>query len=147
EDRVETMLFPRVAAIAETAWSPGAARGWDGFADRVPAMLGRYKALGVKADDAAVAVQAKLSPAADSKGEVALLTQFGLGEIRYTTDGSAPKATSALYAAPLALPLPTRLKAAAFKDGKAISPVTQQVIDALTIRHKTGQQLDLCTNK
>jgi hexosaminidase len=146
EDRVETMLFPRVAAIAETAWSPQSARGWDGFANRVPAMLDRYKALGVKADDAAVAVRIAASPASAGQGQATLSTQFGLGEIRYTTDGSAPTMASMLYTAPLALPLPTHLKAAAFKDGAAISPVTAQVIDALTIRHRTSQQLNLCTN-
>ncbi len=146
EDRVETMLFPRVAAIAETAWSPQSARGWGGFTDRLPAMLDRYKALGVKADDAAVAVRIAASPGDAGQTQVALTTQFGLGEIRYTTSGSTPTAASSLYTAPLTLQLPARVKAAAFKDGAAISPVAEQVIDALSIRHKTSQQLNLCTN-
>ena len=146
EDRVETMLFPRVAAIAETAWSPQSARGWDGFSGRLPAMLDRYKALGVNADDAAVAVRIEAAPGTAGHAQARLATQFGLGEIRYTTDGSAPTAGSTLYAAPIAVPLPTKLKAAAFVNGEAISPVSEQLIDALTVRHKVSQQLSLCTN-
>lgn len=45
-DRVEFMAFPRAAAIAEVAWSP--VKDWDGFSARLPALLDRYKALGVR---------------------------------------------------------------------------------------------------
>ncbi len=62
EDRVETMVFPRLAAVAETDWSPRSAHSWGGFTERLPAMLARYRALGVKADDAAVAVSVDASP-------------------------------------------------------------------------------------
>jgi hexosaminidase len=43
---VEFMAFPRLAAIAEVAWSP-AARDWDGFRRRVGAQAPRWTALGV----------------------------------------------------------------------------------------------------
>jgi len=46
-DRVEYMTFPRAAAVAETAWSPAANKSWPAFAERLPAQLERYKALGV----------------------------------------------------------------------------------------------------
>ena len=40
-------------------------------------------------------------------------------EIRYTTDGSEPTATSTLYSAPVTLPATTTVKAKAFKNGTA----------------------------
>ena len=147
EDRVETMVFPRLAAIAETGWSPLATHDWDGFTDRLPAMLARYRALGVKADDAALAVRIDASPAASAQARVALSTQFGVGEIRYTTNGAEPTATSALYSEPLTLPLPTRMKAAAFRNGAALSAVSEQALDALSVRHRVSQQLSLCVGK
>jgi hexosaminidase len=148
EDRVWTMLFPRLAAVAETDWSPPSAHSWDGFADRLPAMLARYRALGVKADDAAVAVSMDASPDdATGKAKVRLFTQFGLGDIRYTTDGGAPTAASRLYTTPLSLPMETTIHTAAFKDGAAISPVSSYKIDGSTARVLTSQQLKLCTDK
>ena len=37
--RLGFMTFPRLAAIAEDAWTPTAAKSWDGFQSRVPAFL------------------------------------------------------------------------------------------------------------
>ena len=148
EDRVETMLFPRLAAVAETDWSPRSAHSWDSFADRLPAMLARYRALGVKADDAAVAVTMDAIPEGGwDNTAVRLSTQFGIGEIHYTTDGTTPTVKSPAYATPLSLPPFTEVQAAAFKHGAAISPVTERVIVPDTVRRLTSQQLQLCTNK
>jgi hexosaminidase len=148
EDRVETMLFPRLAAVAETDWSPRSAHSWDGFADRLPAMLARYRALGVKADDAAVAVAIDASPDdATGRANVQLSTQYGLGEVRYTTDGRAPTAGSNLYMGPLSPPMGTTIETAAFKDEAAISPVISYKVDDRAVRARTSQQLKLCTDK
>ena len=148
EDRAEAMIFPRLAASAEIGWSPAAVRDWTGFTRRLPAQMARYRALGVSADDAALAVTIDQSPAGSGDGAlVRLSTQIGLGDIRYTTDGAAPGPASPAYAGPLALPLPTRLRAAAFKDGQAVSPVAEAVLDALSVRPRTSRQLKLCAGK
>jgi hexosaminidase len=44
---VEFMAFPRLAAIAEVAWSPQGAREWPEFARRLGAQAPRWTALGV----------------------------------------------------------------------------------------------------
>lgn len=44
---IEEMLFPRLAAVAEVAWTPQARRAWDGFAARVGAHRRRWDADGV----------------------------------------------------------------------------------------------------
>ena len=148
EDRAEAMIFPRLSASAEIGWSPTAVRDWTGFTERLPAQMDRYRALGVGADDAALAVSVDQSPSAAGDGAlVRLATQIGLGDIRYTTDGAAPGPTSPAYAGPLTLPLPTHLRAAAFKGGQAVSPVADAILDPLTIRHRTSQQLKLCAGK
>ena len=45
------------------------------------------------------------------------------------------------------LNLPATLKAAAFRDGVAISPVAAQRFDSLSVRHRSSQELTLCSDK
>lgn len=44
---VEFMAFPRLAAVAEIAWSPAASRKWDEFRVRLGAQAPRWTALGI----------------------------------------------------------------------------------------------------
>ncbi len=44
---VETMLFPRLCAVAEVAWSPQRVRDWDGFRARLAAQAPRWDAAGI----------------------------------------------------------------------------------------------------
>jgi hypothetical protein len=48
-----------------------------------------------------------------------------LATVHYTTDGSAPKADSPVYTAPLSVSKNTTIKAQAFRDGKATGPVAE----------------------
>jgi hexosaminidase len=47
ESRVEYMAFPRVAALAEVAWSAQERIDWADFSRRLPTQLERYRALGI----------------------------------------------------------------------------------------------------
>jgi hexosaminidase len=44
---VETMLFPRLCAVAEVAWTPQKRRDWDDFRVRVAAQGPRWESAGV----------------------------------------------------------------------------------------------------
>jgi hexosaminidase len=44
---LETMVFPRLCAVAEVAWSPAHARDWDGFRARLAREGARWDAAGV----------------------------------------------------------------------------------------------------
>lgn len=46
-DEVEYLAFPRLAALAEVAWSPEVARDWEGFRRRLGAHGPRFTALGI----------------------------------------------------------------------------------------------------
>lgn len=43
----EFMAFPRLAAVADLAWSPASRHGWDAFSTRLAAQAPRWTALGV----------------------------------------------------------------------------------------------------
>jgi hexosaminidase len=47
QDRVDYMVFPRLCALAEVAWSPKELRDWDDFATRMKTHYQRLDALGV----------------------------------------------------------------------------------------------------
>lgn len=47
EARVESMAFPRAAAIAEVGWTPADRLDWASFSGRLPAQLDRYERLHV----------------------------------------------------------------------------------------------------
>ncbi len=51
EDRLEFMLFPRIAALAEAAWTKGTENGYPHFEERLKQHLGLYKAVGIYYDD------------------------------------------------------------------------------------------------
>jgi hexosaminidase len=59
DKRVEYMTFPRIAALAEVAWSPEARIGWPDFQRRLEMQLKRYDSLGIT-----YAREAQLKPAA-----------------------------------------------------------------------------------
>jgi len=47
EQQAEKMTWPRAAALAEVAWSPGERRAWPSFLSRLPLEFDRYRALGI----------------------------------------------------------------------------------------------------
>ena len=57
EERVTYMVFPRIAALAEVAWSPAARIDWADFQRRLEPQLKRYDKLGIR-----YAREVKLNP-------------------------------------------------------------------------------------
>lgn len=132
-------VWPRAAALAETSWS--VSHDWSGFIARVPAELNRLSALGLPHSRAAFAVDAAVSGT-----QVSLSNQAAFGTIRYTLDGSDPVAASPAYAAPFAVKLPVRLKAATFAGEERVSAITSRPLDAHAILKRTSWEMDQCTD-
>ncbi|HEY9132068.1 MAG TPA: family 20 glycosylhydrolase, partial [Dyella sp.] len=147
-------VFPRIAALAELGWSPSATHDWNGFLQRMPAQLARYRALGIDYADTAFAPIFEVTPDAHDAFRVELSNQIGFGAIRYTTDGSEPSQQSTAYTTPLILPGNTMLRAATFApDGFELSaPRTQSLNEAAalgrdssalaTCSHQPGSRLE-----
>lgn len=47
EEDIQQMVFPRLAAAAEVAWSPGASRSWESFRERLADLATRWDADGL----------------------------------------------------------------------------------------------------
>lgn len=146
--QLQAMAFPRAAAVAEVAWSAPDRRDWGGFVRRLPAQFSRYAALGLGGDSSAVSVTLDAVPApVAGEATVVLTSQVGLGDLRYTTDGSDPVLTSPLYTEAFQVSLPAQVRAAAYLDGTRLGPVSDRRLDAASIRRRASQQLRLCNDK
>lgn len=121
---LEYMAFPRIAAIAEVAWSARELRSWPGFLSRLDRQMLRYKALHIHVAPSmfSVAIRESIDIAAH-QGIVALETQAGVENIRYTLDGKRPGAASGKYSGPIRLRKTTTVSAAAFDGKRQLAPM------------------------
>ena len=142
--RLEAMALPRAAALAEIGWTAENRRDWPGFLARMPAMFARYRALGLKFDDGAVAVQSAIQ-SDGARARVSLTRQLDLGELRFTTDGKTPTSASSPYAGPIEINLPARLRAASFYGTQRLSRELDLPLDSISSTRRSSQQLELCT--
>ena len=144
EDRASKMYFPRATALAETAWSPAGHKDWRDFTNRLPAELARQRALGQAYDEVQFSVHALGAPSAGG-ARVTLSGGESLGEIRYTTDGSAPGAASPVYRAPIETPLGATVRAQVFHGSAPLAAATTFLADARNVRTRVSQEMTSCT--
>jgi hexosaminidase len=144
--RVEHAIFPRIAALAETAWSPQDKKSWEGFLTRLPVQLQRYRAMDIAYAQTPFEVRSALvEDRKQGTVQVSLSNQLGYADMRYTTDGGEPTASSKQYRAPFELKLPVELRAATFVDGQALAMPTSRRIDAASLLTRSDEELAMCT--
>lgn len=143
--RLQHNLFPRLAAVAETGWSPRERRDYADFLARLPAQLQRYQAMGIAY--AQTPFQVELDSHDDrAAGTATLALRNPLGyDIHYSVDGSAVTARSPRYTAPLQQPLPVALQAATFFNGQALAKAASRFdITATSLLSRTDEHLAQC---
>ena len=140
--RANYMLFPRLLAIAEVGWTPKETRRWNDFTDRLEYNLIRLKNLGIGYAPSMYNVTVSTVPdTLQRRILVKLSTEEGRVPIHYTTDGSDPSASSALYEGPVALSgTAVTLKAAAFRDGNRVGRIT---VKTFSFHKATGARVSL----
>jgi hexosaminidase len=135
-------------AIAEAGWSTRSARNWNSFVARLPAQFERYRSVGVEVADSAFAPSFDLdrnAAVATGKARVSLSNQAHAGVLRYTLDGSEPTASSARYTQPLAVTLPTTVRAATFSvGGIALASSRERVLDRDSLLARNSGELLNC---
>ncbi|HZW17887.1 MAG TPA: family 20 glycosylhydrolase [Luteimonas sp.] len=144
-ERVEHAIFPRIAAVAETGWTPRARKDYDDFLARLPAQLDRYRQSGIDYARTPFDVRIDAVPRGRDAVAVTLSQPVGLGTIRYTVDGRTPTADSTAYDAPLQLQLPVDVQAAAFVDGRALEPPASRRFDAASLLRRDNAALAMCS--
>lgn len=127
--KAEYMLMPRLAAIAEVAWSPQEGKNWDDFTRRMEGLYDRYALMGINYAKSAYQVrQTVLIESVSNRANVTFKTDSYNPDIRYTLDGTMPTATSAQYTKPFDVYRSAIIKAGVFKDGVLKGNVSEQKI-------------------
>lgn len=114
---VDYLVFPRLAAVAEVAWTQPDKKDWTSFLKAMDKYNGHLKEKGILYARSMFNIQHKVTP---EKGvlKVQLECIRPDVEIRYTTDGSKPTATSALYTDTLTVTETQTIQAATFAEGQ-----------------------------
>lgn len=128
-DKVEYMAFPRLAALAEIAWTPVARKNWEDFTKRMETQYKRYDEAGINYSHSAKNVWQHAE--IDTLANVATITlraQTYKPEIRYTVDGSEPTKSSPLYEGPFPVTLPATIRARVFEGDKPAGKVSARSV-------------------
>ena len=129
-EHLEYMMFPRALAVAEIGWTSQELRTWEDFKPRMNAHISKLQGMGIRtftlSDELEVTMQVDT---AGREIEVILDAEKYPAEIRSTTDGSVPVASSALYAGPITVQDSAHIKAAIFRDGVLQGTPTEKKVD------------------
>ncbi|WP_290541100.1 family 20 glycosylhydrolase [Alistipes sp.] len=129
EEQLEYMVFPRLLAVAELAWTPQEKRQWNDFKIRmnshIPLLQQRNLNTFTLSDE--VEITTHIHPG-NKTVEVTLDCEKYPVEIRYTLDGTPPTPDSSLYEAPFTVTDSTEVRAAICREGVIQSPERKQLI-------------------
>ncbi len=148
---VEHNTFPRLAAVAETGWTPAANKDYASFLQRLPEQLRRYDGLGIGYArtpfevivDAALLPEPGDSPQGDAR--IALSNPLGY-PIRYTLDPDTPEPLWLDYSQPLdRIKLPAKLHTAVFAGDTPLHPAQSFEFTRASLLQRTDEQLALCS--
>ncbi|RPE74837.1 hexosaminidase [Vulcaniibacterium tengchongense] len=130
ERNLEPMLYPRLLAFAELAWSAPVAPDYDGFVGRVRAHYPRLRAWNVAyGPESRALVRYRI---AREDGGWRLQAERGFDDLRlhYRLDGGEPDADSPWFVDGLLLRAPGAVRVAPFRDGRAYHASQRYVLSA-----------------
>ncbi len=110
---VTYMVFPRLAALAEVAWSPKGAKNWEHFQLGLDNYLAHLEKKGMVYAKSMYNIQHTVMPE-NGKLRVKLECERTDVKIRYTLDGREPDMCSLVYTEPLSLEKGITLRCASF---------------------------------
>ena len=104
-DYLEYMVFPRLFALSEVAWSPLEGKSYDDFRRRLPYHFGRLERQGINYRTPEPDGLNDFYTATEDHAVVDLTSPIPGSQIYYTLDGSVPTDQSNHYRSPLQVPL------------------------------------------
>lgn len=114
---VEYQIFPRLAALAEVAWTQPRHKNWKNFLSAMDQFNEHLSEKGIVFARSMYNIQHTVNPV-NGKLQVNLECERPDVEIRYTVDGSEPTAESLLYRDKLMSGSAQTIKCATYRDGR-----------------------------
>ncbi len=142
-DQLNYMLFPRMFALAEVAWSPQDNRSLKQFIPRMEHALERLDIMDINYAKSAYNVSIDIfSEPENGVFAFGLSTEVDNIEIRYTLDGSEPGIDSYLYNNPVKIDTTTTINAVSVKDGGVFGKTS---VKTITLHRAAGKKVVLKT--
>ena len=130
EKHLEYMMFPRALAVAEIGWTPQEERSWEDFKPRMNANIPVLQRMGINTFTLSDEIETTMEvDTLRREIKVMLDAEKYPAEIRYTTDGSIPAASSRVYNGPIVVKDSADIKAAIFRDGQLQGTPTEKKVD------------------
>lgn len=147
---VDYLLFPRLSALAEVAWTKPERKNWKSYLKALDRFNEHLTAKGIVYARSMYNIQHTVTPK-DGRLQVQLDCIRPDVEVRYTTDGTIPTVQSALYNRPLILTGTKTIKAATFAAGKQMGqtlelPVVWNPTTAKAIKSIGADNIGLLVN-
>ena len=147
---VDYLLFPRLSALAEGAWTQTDRKDWQTYLKAMDRFNEHIAAKGIVYARSMYNIQHTVTPV-DGQLQVKLECVRPDVQIHYTTDGKEPDLQSALYSEPLRLMTSKTVKAATFANGEQIGktlvlPVEWNKATAKPILGSNTEKLKLLVN-
>ena len=138
-EKAEYMLFPRMFALAEIAWTRKDIRNYPDFLKRLRRQENMLAVLNINRfryyDEITSMKSLK-----NGKPELTLHTDMPGGVIRYTTNGKTPEPTSPIYTTPIIISQTGEIRAAVFGEGSDPARVFKQ---QFVYSKSTGKKITL----
>ncbi len=138
--KVEYMTMPRMAAIAEVAWTAKDKKDYNSFISRLSLHTKMLSFLGVNYSKAFYDISARVSPSGDRGIGVELLSSFPDGKIHYTTNMSDPTFASPIYITKISFDQSMMFKAALFEGPQMKGKIFSQ---RFLVNSATGKEIIL----
>lgn len=128
EKHLEYMIFPRLLAVAEMAWTQEEKRDWQDFKPRMNAHIPQLQARGINAFTLTDEIELTTRLVGAGEIEVILDAEKYPVEIRYTLDGKDPTVNSLKYEKPFIIKDSVVVKAVIFRNGEKQNPVLERKV-------------------
>nr|WP_302830500.1 glycoside hydrolase family 20 protein [uncultured Bacteroides sp.] len=147
---VDYLLFPRLSALAEVAWTQPGCKKWSSYLKSMDRFNEHIAAKGIVYARSMYNIQHTVKPVGGCL-QVKLECIRPDVQVYYTTDGMEPTTQSALYTKPLQLTTAQTIKAATFAGGKQMGktlvlPVQWNVATAKPVSGDNPEGLHLLVN-
>ncbi|WP_242202174.1 beta-N-acetylhexosaminidase [Aestuariivivens insulae] len=130
ESHSEYMIFPRLAALSETLWSPKTNRDWDEFSSRLINLFQRYDSQGINYAKSVYTITEETHVNDTTNAiTVTLKTEFPETDIRYVLNDASLETSAIPYTKPIDINSTTTIRASLFENDKPIGNVFEKTLN------------------
>jgi hexosaminidase len=140
--QVQYMIFPRITALAEVAWSRSDIKDFRWFVPRVMAHMKRYDQMHIHYSRAMFEIKPRLLVSPQGNGiMLSLSTYSALGEIKFARNKPEVTWSDSLFTGAIPITANDEIVAAVFDGREKLSPDYRQ---QFSVNKATGKNVTLC---